>query len=89
MQLPVDLCKDSKLGMLGLAVDIDRDQAPGRFLDFRKNPSDGGRLSCSREASEGHVERPAPMETWLQGKSYVLQLGLPVIEFFRDVIDLE
>jgi hypothetical protein len=29
------------------------------------------------------------METRLQGKSDILQLGLPVIEFFRDVIDLE
>jgi len=29
------------------------------------------------------------MEAWLQGKGNILQLGLPVIEFFRDVIDLE
>lgn len=89
MQLSIDLRKDRKLGMLGLAVHIDRDQAPGRFLDFRKNPPDSCCLSCSREASEGYVERPAAVETWLQSKSDILQLGFPVIEFFRDVIDLE
>ncbi len=89
MQLSVDLRKDRKLGMLGLAVHIDRDQPPGRFLYLREDPSDGSGLTCSREPTEGHVERPTPMETRLQGKSDVLHLGLPVIEFFRDVIDLE
>jgi len=89
MQLSVDLCKDGKFGVLGLAVHIDRDQEPGCFLDFRKDPSDSSGFSCSREPSEGHVEWPTAMEAWLQGKGNILQLGLPVIEFFRDVIDLE
>ena len=89
MQLPIDLRKDSKLGVLRLAVHIDRDQAPGRFLDFRKNPPDSSGLSCSREATDGHVERSAAMETRLQGKGDVLQLGLTVIKFLGDVIDLE
>ena len=86
---PVDLGEYGKLGVVNLAVDVNRHEFLCIFLNFRKYLPHAGGLARSRQSPADGVQGTPPPETGMDLESQFAYLALPVVELLRDVIDLK
>ena len=88
-ELLVDLRDNGKLGVVDLAVDIDRHEFLCGFLNLGKEFLDARGLSRPRQALADGIERPASPETGPDLERELAYLGIPELELLGNVVDLQ
>ena len=88
-ELLVDLRDDRKLGIVNLAVDIDRHEFLGCFLDLGKEFLDTRGLSRSGQSLADRIERPAAPEPGPDLERELAHLGVAELELLGNIVDLQ
>ena len=85
----VNLGKDRKLGVIDLAVDIDRYQFFCCLFNLGKELAHAGRLSGAGKSLADAVERAPPAQSRADLERKLAHLGIAELELFRNIVELE
>ena len=85
----VDPRKDSKPGVIDLAVDVDGNQFLRGFLDLGEDLFNACRLPGAGKTTADGVEWPSSPQARPDLESEITNLGITMVELLGDVVDLE
>lgn len=78
-------CEDHEVGVVELAIDVDRDHLPRGVRELVEDPFHARGLPRPRDPLEEQVDGAGPVQRGPDGKGQLVQLCFPVVELVRDM----